>query len=153
MNFRYFTIGELTESATARRYNIKNIPGSSELANLKALVENLLDPLRELLGRPVFVSSGYRCRALNNKVGGSKTSQHMKGQAADIYLKGLSNIVIAKVLVASCLQWDQCIIEKGSMQSPQWIHLSYKTSGNRHQILFYNGRSYVTVTKEQIKKA
>ena len=71
---KYFTIGELTSSTTARRYNIKNIPGSSELTNLKALVENLLDPLRELLGRPVFVSSGYRCRALNNKVGGSKST-------------------------------------------------------------------------------
>lgn len=150
---KYFTIGELTESATARRYNIKNVPGIAELNNLISLVENLLDPLRELLGRPVFVSSGYRCRVLNNKVGGSKTSQHMKGQAADIYLKGLSNIVIAKVLVASGLQWDQMIIEKGTIQNPQWIHLSYKTSGNRNQILFYNGKSYTTVTKEQIKKA
>lgn len=150
---KYFTIGELTSSATARRYNIKNVPGVMELNNLIALVENLLDPLRELLGKPINISSGYRCRALNSKVGGSKTSQHMKGQAADIYLKGLSNIIIAKVLVASGLQWDQCIIEKGTLQNPQWIHLSYKTSGNRNQILFYNGKSYVTVTKEQIKKA
>lgn len=149
---KYFTIGELTESATARRYNIKNVPGITELNNLISLVENLLDPLREFLGKPIFVSSGYRCKALNSKVGGSKTSQHMKGQAADIYLKGLSNIVIAKVLVVSDLQWDQCIIEKETLQNPQWIHLSYKTSGNRNQILFYNGKSYVTVTKEQIKK-
>lgn len=149
---KYFTIGELTSSTTARRYNIKNVPGIVELNNLTSLVEHLLDPLRELLGKPINVSSGYRCKALNSKVGGSKTSQHMKGQAADIYLKGLSNIVIAKVLVASGLEWDQCIIEKGTLQNPQWIHLSYKTSGNRNQILYYNGRSYVNVTKEQIKK-
>lgn len=148
---KYFTIGELTESATARRYNIKNVPGTIELTNLISLVENLLDPLRSLLGKPIFVSSGYRCKALNSKVGGSKTSQHMKGQAADIYLKGLSNIVIAKVLVVSDLQWDQCIIYD-KLENPTWIHLSYKTSGNRNQILFYNGKSYVTVTKEQIKK-
>lgn len=149
---KYFTIGELTSSTTARRYNIKNIPSVMELNNLTSLVEHLLDPLRELLGKPINVSSGYRCKALNSKVGGSKTSQHMKGQAADIYLKGLSNIVIAKVLVASGLEWDQCIIEKGTLQNPQWIHLSYKTSGNRNQILYYNGQSYVNVTKEQIKK-
>ena len=149
---KYFTIGELTSSTTARRYNIKNVPGIVELNNLTSLVEHLLDPLRELLGKPINVSSGYRCKALNAKVGGSKTSQHMKGQAADIYLKGLSNIVIAKVLVASGLEWDQLIIERGSLQNPQWIHLSYKTSGNRNQILYYNGRSYVNVTKEQIKK-
>ena len=149
---KYFTIGELTSSTTARRYNIKNVPGVVELNNLTSLVEHLLDPLRELLGKPIYVSSGYRCKALNSKVGGSKTSQHMSGQAADIYLKGMSNIVIAKVLVASGLEWDQCIIEKGTLQNPQWIHLSYKTSGNRNQILYYNGRSYVNVTKEQIKK-
>lgn len=149
---KYFTIGELTSSTTARRYNIKNVPGIMELNNLTSLVERLLDPLRDLLGKPIYVSSGYRCKALNSKVGGSKTSQHMKGQAADIYLKGLSNIVIAKALVASGLEWDQCIIEKGTLQNPQWIHLSYKTSGNRNQILYYNGRSYVNVTKEQIKK-
>ena len=150
---RYFTIGELTESATARKYNIKNVPGVAELDNLNALVYNVLDPLREILGRPIYVSSGYRCKELNAKVGGSKTSQHMSGQAADIYVKGFSNILIAKALVASLIQWDQLIIEQGTLERPQWIHISYKKSGNRNQILFYNGKSYVTVTPEQIKRA
>lgn len=146
MNFRYFTIGELTESATARRYAIKNIPGTIELNNLISLVENLLDPLRSLLGRPVNVSSGYRCKALNSKVGGSKTSAHVKGLAADIHTKG-NNLELA--YLAKDLPFDQCIIYD-KLENPTWIHISY-ASNPRHQYLFCPDRKrYIPLSEERV---
>ena len=149
MNFRYFTIGELTSSATARRYNIKNIPGSSELANLKALVENLLDPLRDRLGRSIIVSSGYRCKKLNDIVKGSKTSAHVKGLAADIYTKG-NNLELA--YLAKDLPFDQCIIYD-KLENPSWIHISY-ASNPRHQYLFCPDRKrYIPLSEEQVLSA
>ena len=81
---KYFTIKELISSSTATQHNINNTPTKEIEENLKALVDNILDPLREAYGKPIIVTSGYRCEKLNTLLKGSKTSQHRFGQAADI---------------------------------------------------------------------
>lgn len=131
---KYFTIKELTKSSTATRYGIDNIPSVDIEENLKALVENVLDPLRHAWGAPIIVTSGYRCPKLNKKVGGAKNSQHTLGQAADIRTvsdtpennKKLYNLI--KILN---LPVDQCINE----YNYDWIHVSY---GPRHRRQYFN---------------
>lgn len=130
---KYFTEKELTKSATASRLKIDNTPTSSVRANLKALVDNILDPLREAWGAPIIVSSGYRCPKLNAAVGGAKTSQHMVGQAADIRTvsdKPADNKKLFNLIQKLGLPFDQLIDEYGY----NWIHVSY-SSRNRRQIL------------------
>lgn len=83
-SMKFFTIRELTKSDTAKRHGIANNPSKEEEKNLVALVDNILDPLREAYGKPIIVTSGYRCEELNRLVGGSKTSQHRVGMAVDI---------------------------------------------------------------------
>lgn len=87
---RFFTLAELTRSETAVRENIVNQPGDTELAQLRALCTQVLDPLRVALARPIKVSSGYRSPALNRRIGGAAKSQHVAGQAADIQVAGSS---------------------------------------------------------------
>ena len=81
---KYFTIAELCRSNTADRLGIDNRCKEEHVANLMALVNNVLDPLREAYGKPITVNSGYRCEKLNKQVGGAKTSDHLKGMAAGI---------------------------------------------------------------------
>jgi uncharacterized protein YcbK (DUF882 family) len=81
---KYFTLRELIKSDTAIRCGIANNPTKEEIANINNLIDNILDPLREAYGKPIIVTSGYRCERLNKLVKGSKTSQHRFGQAADI---------------------------------------------------------------------
>ena len=83
---KYFSYEELTKSITAKNKGIDNTPSIEIKKNLKALVDNILDPLREAYGKPITVTSGYRCPKLNTAVKGAKNSQHIKGQAADINL-------------------------------------------------------------------
>lgn len=153
---KYFTIKEMCASSTATQYGISNNPDQTAINNLTALVENVLDPLREAMGCPIKISSGYRCKALNTKVGGSKTSQHMTGQAADIQctkkVNGKTVIDYQKnrklydTILALGLPFDQIILEKGTMTEPVWIHVSFKRTGtNRRQKLYYNGKYYVNV--------
>ena len=81
---KHFTLDELIKSATAQRKGIDNFPTAEHLENLRDLVEQILEPLRVHYGRPIIITSGYRCEKLNKAVGGSKTSQHCLGMAADI---------------------------------------------------------------------
>lgn len=131
---KHFTIEELTRSATARRKGIPNLPNGEEKENLIALVDNVLDPLREKWGAPIIVTSGYRCAKLNRVVGGAAGSQHMKGQAADIRTVAnttMENKRLFDLAVKSGLPFDQLIDEYGY----NWIHISYNKKGNRKQIL------------------
>lgn len=132
---KYFTINELTKSTTATRKGINNAPDSSIKANLTALVDNVLDPLREKWGHPIKVTSGYRCPALNKAIGGASGSQHMKGQAADITSLSDSyeeNAKLLKLLLTSNLPFDQVICEYPNAKGqPNWIHVSYNKNGNR----------------------
>lgn len=130
---KYFTIEELTKSATAKKKGIKNTPNATEKANLIALVENILDPLREAYGKPIIVTSGFRCEKLNKAVGGAKTSQHCKGQAADLRTKADTpeeNKKLWDLVIKLGLPFDQMINEYGF----DWVHVSYGPR-NRRQLL------------------
>jgi uncharacterized protein YcbK (DUF882 family) len=131
---KYFTMNELTHSATAIRKGIDNTPDNTAKANLTALVANILDPLREAYGKPIVVSSGYRCAKLNRAVGGVARSQHITGQAADIQSVSKSKADHKKLFELAQrlrLTYDQLIDE----YDYKWVHISFNTRGNRRQVL------------------
>lgn len=131
---KYFTINELSFSATAQKYNIINKPSQNVIYNLSLLVSNILDPLREKYGKPIKVTSGYRCQRLNKLVGGSQNSQHLYGMAADIV--PLCNNTrkerkyLFQLIQQMNLPFDQLINEKDL----SWIHVSFSYR-HRRQIL------------------
>lgn len=130
---KYFSMTELTRSATARRKGIDNTPSGEVRANLTALVANCLDPLREAWGQPIIVTSGYRCDKLNRAVGGARNSQHTKGQAADIRTvedTPEANRRLFDLILKMKLPFDQLIDEYGY----DWIHISYGPK-NRRRVL------------------
>ena len=134
---RNLTLKEAVKSNTATRLGIDNRPDEWDIGNLKAIAENIFQPIRDHFGVPIGVSSGYRGKDLNKAVGGSKYSQHMTGEAldldADIHGK-VTNADIFK-FVKNNLHWDQMIWEFGDDEEPNWVHISYKPSGgNRKQI-------------------
>ena len=131
---KYFTMNELTHSATAIRKGIDNTPDNTAKANLTALVANILDPLREAYGKPIVVSSGYRCAKLNRAVGGVARSQHITGQAADIQSVSKSKADHKKLFELAQrmrLPYDQLIDE----YDYKWVQISFNTKGNRRQVL------------------
>lgn len=138
----YFDIDELCASDTARRRGLDNTPSAAEEANLQALIDNVLDPARARYGAYIRVNSGYRSAALNAAVGGAANSQHRRGEAADITGGSIAkNKRIFEVIARYC-PFDSLIWEKGG----QWVHVSYKTYGNRGQILSYDGAGYTDIT-------
>lgn len=129
---KYFTMGEMCRSAVADARGIKNTCSATQAENLKTLVNCVLDPLREMYGKPITVNSGFRSAALNKAVGGAATSQHLRGEAADI--TGGSPEENRKLieLIKDNLPYDQLIDEKNAA----WVHVSYKRIGlNRKQFL------------------
>ena len=119
-------------STTADRKGIDNRCGSDIEANLTALVDSVLDPLREWYGKPIVVNSGYRCPALNKAVGGATTSQHMSGQAADIDTGDRQQNKLLFEHIRKNLPFDQLIDESNFA----WVHVSYRADGrNRNQVL------------------
>ena len=105
--------------------------------NIEALVANVLDPLREACGKPIYVNSGHRCEAYNRKVGGVPRSQHIVGEAADIHCD--DNAKLAKLIVQQG-RFDQLIIY------PTFLHMSYKRSGaNRHKVLRKTTTGYAEI--------
>lgn len=137
-----FTLAELTYSDTANIKKIPNIPTEIEYNNMKNLCENVLQPLRDALKKPIRVNSCYRGKQLNEAVGGSKTSQHCKGQAADIEIIGMSNYDLA-CYIRDNFDFDQLILEftdniKNDINAG-WVHVSYVSSSvNRKQCLTIN---------------
>lgn len=130
---KYFTINELTKSATATRKGINNTPNGEQKANLTALVANILDPLREAFGQPIVVSSGFRCQQLNRAVGGAAKSQHTTGEAADIHTlsdRPSENKKLFDLILKLDLPFDQLIDEYGY----DWVHVSF-SKRNRKQVL------------------
>lgn len=129
---KYFTIAELCRSNTADRLKIDNRCSDEIATNLTALVDNVLDPLRTWYGRPLTVSSGYRCPTLNKAVKGSSTSQHMSGQAADIDTGDKQQNKLLFEYIQKNLPFDQLIDESNFA----WVHVSYRADGkNRKQTL------------------
>ena len=128
---QYFTIKELCKSSTAEKLNINNSPNQNIINNLQLLTDNILDPLRESYGKAIIVNSGYRCDKLNKAVGGSKTSQHCFGLAADITGGSKQeNKKLFELAQSMELPFDQLIDESNF----SWIHISYSKKP-RKQIL------------------
>lgn len=129
---KYFTIEELTRSDKAEEHGIDNAPTKEAREKLVALVDNVLDPLREMYGKPITVNSGYRCPQLNAVVGGAKTSQHMRGEAADITAGSKTENKKLFKLIRERLTFDQLINESDY----SWVHVSYVSpEKNRKQTL------------------
>ena len=131
-----FTLKEMTKSYEAIRNNIKNIPSDSEVVNLKTLCVNVLQPIRNHYGLAVTVNSGYRSLEVNTLVKGSKTSDHIKGMAADIEIYGVPNIDLAKWIEKN-LKFTQCILEFHELGVPNsgWVHVSYDPNNLKQQCL------------------
>ena len=130
-----FTLEEMTRSDIAIKYGIKNIPNKAEIENLKIVCEGL-EIIRRAAGLPIIVTSGFRCLELNKnkEVGGSETSQHLDGQAADINIPGMAVeelFQLIKMLVRQGnINVDQCIQEKN-----RWVHCSFRYKNNRNEFL------------------
>ena len=132
------SLSEVTKSNTAKRRGISNEPSIEHLESLKAVAENIFQPIREEFMCPIFISSGYRSEALNEAIGGSKTSQHSKGEALDLDADVYCVITNADIFhfALDRLDFDQLIWEFGTDENPDWVHISYKKdSRNRHQVL------------------
>ena len=138
-----FTLAELTKSNTATRLGISNTPDKEGIHKLRLLATELLQPLRNAVG-PLRVTSGYRSESLNAAIGGSNKSQHTKCEAVDLQFvkRGrMDNMRIFNAIISQGLEFDQCILEFGGStahtdsDNPDWIHISWKITGNRRQIL------------------
>lgn len=128
-----FALSEITHSNTAKRLGIENEPTEKHLQNMQHLVDDLLQPLRDAVG-PIRISSGYRNPSLNRAIGGSRSSQHCKGEALDLQfweMGKMNNKVIYDWILKSGLEFDQMINEFDFA----WIHISLKAEGNRKQVL------------------
>ena len=126
-----FTLAELVRSQTALRRGIPNNPGPQEIAALRLLCENVLQPVRDHFGAPVHVSSGYRSPRLNRAIGGSASSQHVLGEAADFVVSGQNNLAVCRWMERR-LNYDQLIYEFGEAG---WIHCSFSADRMRNMEL------------------
>ena len=131
-----FSLKELTKSDTATRLGLDNTPNQETIDNLKMLCEKVLQPVREHFGKSVTVNSGYRSPESNAAVGGSKTSDHCKGQAADIEIVGVANAELAQWIMNN-LDYTQLILEFYTQGIPDsgWVHVSYDPKNLKKQEL------------------
>jgi zinc D-Ala-D-Ala carboxypeptidase len=131
-----FTLSEMTKSETALRYDMDNSPPQEITSNLQALAVHVLQPVRDHFARGVKVNSGYRSPDVNAKVGGSKTSDHCKGMAADIEIPGVPNAELAE-WIRSNLLFTQVILEFYTQGVPDsgWVHVSYDHEDLKKQAL------------------
>ena len=139
MKFQYFELSEFIRSDTARKKGIDNTPTFEVVENLAALVQEILDPFRAAWGKAIRVSSGYRCQKLNKAVGGSVTSAHLRGDAADLQTSGpFSDFrdFAVEWLRATGTRFDQLLLEYDVKKKTCWLHISRKNSagGQRGEI-------------------
>lgn len=137
-----FTLEELISSNTAKAKGIDNTPGVIEKQNLKLLAQTVLQPIRDKYGKPISVTSGYRCPKLNAAVGGSKTSQHLKGQAADIKCTATTKAELFNLIKGMInkgeLTVGQLIWEYGTKKEPNWIHVSLPYTKKNNILYLYS---------------
>lgn len=132
---KYFSYSEFFSSDVAEKHQVKNIPDDAQLSqvleNIKALVLNVLDPLRAMIARPIIITSGYRCQRVNELVGGSKTSQHLVGKAADFHIQGHTPQQMEMVYrtIQMYYDFDQLIF----YPSKNIIHISWNGDKNRQE--------------------
>lgn len=132
---KHFNLSEFFRSSTAAKNGIKNEPDIDARAtivrNINLLVDNVLDPVRDMVNAPIIITSGYRCPQVNRLVGGVDNSQHMSGCAADFHVKGFTPSMMYEVFlyIYNTLEFDQLIF----YHSKNIIHVSYVENGNRHE--------------------
>lgn len=151
---QHLDLSEVIRSETAKRRGISNMPTPEHIKNLKLIAERVFEPIRNHFGVPIYISSGYRSKALNEAVGGSKTSQHCSGEALDLDMDGSSSgITNAHIFnfIKDNLQFDQLIWEFGTDQNPDWVHVSYESAGRQKKQMLKairsNGQTrYLTIT-------
>lgn len=141
-----FHLREFTRSMTAIRHGIDNTPSDEIKENIIILTNNILQPLRDKYRKPIHVASGYRCDSVNQRVGGSRNSQHKYGYAADIDTSVDNFLLFSKILD---MEFDQLIWEFGT-DMPEWVHVSYVLGNNRNEILRASRENNITVYKHFI---
>jgi zinc D-Ala-D-Ala carboxypeptidase len=134
----YVSYNEVVYSQTAIRNDIENSPNIPQLANIREAAEELFDVLRDWVGGPVKINSCFRSEELNKRIGGAKSSQHLANNGAafdidDTY--GHKTNAQMFRYIKDNLEFDQLIWEFGDDKNPDWVHMSYKSEGNRKQIL------------------
>jgi hypothetical protein len=132
----HFTLAEFTRSESAKRHGVSNEPSAEHKENLIVLCEKILEPIRLKFG-PINISSGYRSKILNHYIGGSLSSQHCEGKAADIDMDGMGSVSNKEIFeyIQVNLDFDQMIWEFGTKENPDWVHVSYNGAKNRKQVL------------------
>lgn len=132
---KHFNVSEFFRSSTAAKNGIKNEPSFDERAtivrNINLLVDNVLDPVRDMVNTPIIITSGYRCPQVNRLVGGVDNSQHMSGCAADFHVQGFTPSMMYQLFlcVLNTLEFDQMIYYRNK----NIIHVSYVDNYNRHE--------------------
>ncbi len=135
----HLDLSEVIRSDSAKRNGISNMPIPQHIENFKLLAEKVFEPIRNNFRCPIHISSAYRSIELNRVVGGSLTSQHCSGEAIDVDMDGSTNGVTNKMVfdyIKDNLEFDQLIWEFGTSENPDWVHVSYESTGKqRKQIL------------------
>lgn len=130
-----FSLDELTVTNS----KLPNKPNQQQIVALSELVQQVLQPLRDIYAKPIKVNSGFRSIAVNAAIGGASTSQHCKGEAADLDCEDNSELFS---IIRDHLVFDQLIWEGGNDVQPNWVHVSYKTQGNRGEVLKMRNGKY-----------
>ncbi len=142
---KHFSLKEMTKSGTAARLGLDNTPNEEQIENLKALCENILEPLRDYYeSRPIMVSSGFRSEKLSEAIGSSSRSAHCQGMAVDFEIPGFDNKQVA-AHIKNNFDFDQLISEyyEEGVADSGWIHVAYKRDGsNRKQSLIKDKEGY-----------
>ena len=144
---KHITWKEATGSATAKKLEIDNTPNEDQLNNMQNLAEDLFEPLRERVGKPILVNSFFRCEELNKAISGSATtSQHIQGCAIDLDATGIENCELFYI-IKNEFEFDKLIWELGDDNNPAWIHVSYVKGKNRglvYQAKRKEGKGFTT---------
>ena len=137
-----FSLKEFTKSQTAERMGLDNTPPEEIIPKLTFLCTQVLEPLRKRIEKPIIITSGYRCAELCEAIGSKPTSQHCRGEAADIEALGMSTLSLAEMII-NHFDFDQCILEcfqKGDINSG-WVHFSLTSGTNRKEVLTYDRKN------------
>lgn len=127
----HFHLSEFVRSQTANAMGIDNVPPPEAVRRLHMLCLRVLEPVRKRIGAPLLVSSGYRCARLNQAIGGSPTSQHIKGEAVDIWTGAMDAADLHSLIIATVPEFDQIYLHRKN----NFVHVSYRVGFNRNQVL------------------
>ena len=136
----HFTLEEFTRSATAERLGIDNTPSREDLANMRALCADVLEPAREAFGKPILITSGFRCERLNATVGGVNSSYHTFGLAADLHTQDPNDLRPLFDILRKQRNFDKLLYERNK-QGTQWIHVQYRPDGKNRRYVNDNYRA------------